>query len=127
MSREATARKLVLLGLVGPKNDSAIDAFKDWYLENHIEDTARCPEVRSARSYRAVKGFLGEPPAPYFTVYEFAGADAEAAEAALAVYQQDPQGWRNRQPGNDSMAVMGAGWYEEVLEFGDLPTERGAP
>ncbi len=119
MSTDAPARKLVLLGLVGPKNESAVAAFNDWYLGNHIEDTARCPAVRSARSYRAVKGFLGEPPAPYYTVYEFEGDDADAAEAALMAYQQDPDAWEHRKPSNDSMAVMGAGWYEEVLEFGE--------
>ena len=44
--------------------------------------------------------------------------DAAAAEAALFAYQADPDGWAERQPNNDSMKVVSAGWYEQVLEFG---------
>lgn len=112
-------KKLILMGLVQPESDDLVEAFEQWYLGNHVEDTFNCPEVSSVRSFRAVKGFLGDPPAEYLTIYEFKGADAEAAEAALAAYQADPNGWAKREPNNNSMAIVGAGWYEEALGFSE--------
>ena len=61
---------------------------------------------------------MGDPPAQYLAVYEFEGEDAEEAERALGAYQEDPNGWSGRQPSNDSMGVIGAGWYVEELSFG---------
>ena len=116
-----TGGTLILIGLVEPKTTDLIQAFNDWYLGNHIEDTYNCPQVRSVRSFRATRGFLGDAPAEYLTIYEFDGDDAAAAEAALGAYQADPDGWAKRQPNNDSMKVVSAGWYEQVLEFGPKP------
>lgn len=114
---KAPTKKLILMGLVEPKSDDLVEAFNQWYLGNHVEDTFNCPQISAVRSFRAVKGFLGAPPAQYLTIYEFIGADADAAEQALAAYQTDPDGWDQRQPNNDSMAVVGAGWYEEAIAF----------
>ena len=111
-------KKLILMGLVEPKSEDLVEAFNSWYLGNHVEDTYNCPVIKSVRSFKAVRGFLGDAPAQYLTIYEFEGHDAEAAEAALAAYQSDPNGWAQRQPNNDSMAVVGAGWYEEAIAFG---------
>ncbi len=111
-------KKLILMGLVEPTGEDAVTAFNQWYLGNHIEDTYNCPQISSVRSFQAVKGFLGDAPAQYLTIYEFIGEDAEAAEAALAKYQADPNGWDKRQPNNNSMAVVGAGWYVEAIAFG---------
>ena len=109
---------LILIGLVEPKTEDLVEAFNQWYLGNHIEDTFNCPQVKSVRSFRAAKGFLGDPPAGYLTIYEFEGDDAAAAEAALLAYQADPDSWAERQPNNDSMKIVSAGWYEQVLSFG---------
>lgn len=111
-------KKLILMGLVEPKTEDLIQAFNDWYLGNHIEDTYHCPEITSVRSFKSAKGFLGGAPAAYLTIYEFRGTDADAAERALGAYQADPNGWDQRQPSNDSMKIVGAGWYEEVISFG---------
>ncbi len=111
-------KKLILMGLVEPKSEDLVEAFNSWYLGNHVEDTYNCPVITSVRSFKAVRGFLGDAPAQFLTIYEFEGDDAEAAEAALAAYQSDPNGWAQRQPNNDSMAVVGAGWYEEAIAFG---------
>lgn len=111
-------KKLVLMGLVQPTSEDAVTAFNQWYLGNHIEDTYNCPQISSVRSFRAVKGFLGDAPAQYLTIYEFIGDDANAAEKALTEYQSDPNGWDQRQPNNNSMAIVGAGWYEEAIAFG---------
>lgn len=108
--------RLVLMGLVQPKKDK-VEAFKEWYLGNHVEDTYNCPNVTSVRCFKSVRGFLGDPPSGYLTMYEFEGEDAEEAERVLAKYQSDPSAWEKRMPGNDSMEIVGAGWYREELAF----------
>ncbi len=109
--------KLVLIGLIEPKTDDHIQAFKDWYLGNHVEDTFNCPNVTAVRCFKSLKGFLGEPPAGYITIYEFEGDDAVAAQKVLDAYQADPKGWDKRQPNNQSMKIIGAGWYQEEIAF----------
>ena len=111
------AKTLILVGLVQAK-DGMEQAFRDWYLGNHVEDTYNCPVIKSARCFEAAKGFMGDVPSGYLTFYEFEGEDADEMERALAAYQADPDGWAERLPNNDSMAVVGAGWYHEVMSFG---------
>lgn len=111
-------KKLVLVGLVQPKSDDLVEAFRAWYLGNHVEDTYNCPNIKSVRCFKAVRGFLGAPPSGYLTMYEFEGEDAEAAEKALAAYQSDPGSWPKREPNNGSMQIVGAGWYQEEIAFG---------
>ncbi|MEQ8689740.1 MAG: hypothetical protein RIC89_02735 [Pseudomonadales bacterium] len=111
------AKKLVLVGLVQPAADQ-VEAFNEWYLGNHVEDTYNCPEITSVRCFKAARGFMGDPPSGYLTIYEFIGSDAELAEQALAKYQSDPESWPQRQPNNGSMEVVGAGWYHEEVAFG---------
>lgn len=111
------AKKLILMGLVEAKTEDLVDAFNEWYLGNHIEDTYNCPNVKSVRCYKAARGYVGDPPAQFLTIYEFEGEDAQEAERALAAYQADPNGWSGRLPNNDSMGVVGAGWYLEELSF----------
>ena len=110
-------KKLVLVGLVQPHQGSE-EAFKEWYLGNHVEDTYNCPNISSVRCFKAARGFLGDPPSQYMTIYEFTGEDAEEAERILGAYQADPDAWAPRQPNNGSMQVVGAGWYEEEISFG---------
>lgn len=111
-------KKLVLVGLVQPKSDDFIEPFREWYLGNHIEDTYNCPNIKSVRCFKAVRGFLGAPPSDYLTIYEFEGEDAEEAERVLNAYQRDPGSWAPRQPNNGSMQIVGAGWYQEEVAFG---------
>lgn len=110
--------KLVLVGLVQPEKDK-LEAFNEWYLGNHVEDTYNCPNITSVRCFKATRGFLGAPPSEYLTIYEFEGEDAEEAERILGEYQADPGSWEKRQPNNGSMEVVGAGWYEEEISFGN--------
>jgi hypothetical protein len=111
------AKKLVLMGLIEPETEDHVAAFKEWYLGNHVEDTFNCPNITSVRCFKAVRGFLGDSPGGYLTIYEFEGEDAEEAERVLAAYQADPDAWPQRQPANDSVKTIGAGWYEEEVAF----------
>ena len=112
------AKKLVLVGLVQPESEDLVEAFNAWYLGNHVEDTFNCPNVKSVRCFKATRGFMGDAPSEYLTMYEFEGEDAARAEQVLAAYQTDPESWSKRLPNNNSMAVVGAGWYHEELAFG---------
>ena len=118
-SNPSAGKTLILVGLVEPKSADLVGAFNAWYLGNHVEDTYHCPNIKSVRCFKAERGFLGAAPAQYLTVYEFEGQDAEQAERVLATYQADPKAWAKRQPNNDSMKIVGAGWYKEALSFGD--------
>ena len=111
------SKKLVLVGLVQPMKDQ-VEAFNEWYLGNHIEDTYNCPNITSVRCFKAARGFLGDPPSGYLTIYEFTGDDAAEAERVLGEYQADPNAYPKREPNNGSMEVVGAGWYEEEMSFG---------
>lgn len=109
-----------LIGLVEPATEDLVGAFEEWYLGNHVEDTYRAPVVKSARILKAAKGFLDFPnPGPYLAIYELEGESAEQVQAALLAYQADPEGWSGRLPNNGSLGVIGSGFYEEVLRFGE--------
>jgi hypothetical protein len=110
--------KLVLIGIVDAKTEDHVQAFRDWYLGNHVEDTFNCPNVTGVRCFKAEKPFKGDVPGGYITMYEFEGEDAEAAEKILNAYQADPNGWAQRQPNNNSMQIIGSGWYTEQVKFG---------
>ena len=109
--------KLVLIGLVEPESEDLVGAFNEWYLGNHVGDTFHCPRVRTARVYKAARGFMGEAPSGYLSIYEFEGSDAADAEAALNAYLADPEAYPDRQPPNGSLKVLGAGWYHEIMHL----------
>lgn len=115
--QESRKKKLVLVGLVEPKSEAEAGAFNSWYLGNHIEDTFNCPNITSVRCFKTERGFLGKSPSQFLTIYEFEGDDAEKAEQILGAYQADPKGWDKRLPNNNSMAIVGAGWYAEAVKF----------
>ena len=103
--------KLILVGMVEPQ-EGMEQEYDDWYLGNHVEDTANCPTILSGTVYKLVKGFAGTTPAKNITIYEFDADTAEEAEKILADYQRDPSAYANRLPGNGSLKIVGAGWYE---------------
>lgn len=102
--------RLILVGMVEAQPGKEKE-FEEWYLNNHIEDTANCPAVLSGTGYRLIKGFAGTTPAGYLTIYEFDAASADEAEEILARYQRDPNAWPARLPSNGSLKIVGAGWY----------------
>jgi hypothetical protein len=102
--------KLILVGMVEP-NPGMEAAYDDWYLGNHVEDTANCPAILSGTVYRKVRDFAGTSPAGNITIYEFDCDSAEEAEQILATYQRDPNSYPDRRPGNGSLKIVGAGWY----------------
>ena len=76
-------KKLVLVGLVEPQTADHVQAFKDWYLGNHIEDTYNCPNITAVRCYKAARGFLGDPPSGYLTEIRMASTTTGTLSAGL--------------------------------------------
>jgi hypothetical protein len=110
--------KLVLIGLVEPQADM-VEAFNEWFLSNHVEDTFNAPHIATARCYRAVRDFAGPAPSGYVTIYELTGSDAEQAERVLGEYQRNPDAYPAREPTNGSLKIIGAGWYERSCLWAD--------
>lgn len=118
--------KLILVGLVEPVSEAAKPEFDEWYLNNHIEDTAHCPGVNSATTYEFVEtpGTADYPRmSQYLTVYDFDLTDAAEAERVLGEYQNDPNAYPRRVPPtpawpvHESMKVIGRGWYQRERGF----------
>jgi len=103
--------KMILVGLVEPKDTDSREAFDAWYLGNHVEDTTNCPGFVSGTVYRLDRGFAGTTPAQYITIYEVDADDPKEAEKILGRYQRDPDAWPKRLPPNGSLKILGAGWY----------------
>jgi hypothetical protein len=99
-----------LIGLVEPRDESAREAFQEWYLGNHIEDVSHAPGVIRATVHRLVKPFMKTDPPMYITLYEFETEDVEEAATALRKYLSNP-GWPGRKPDNGSLKILSAGWY----------------
>ena len=36
------SKRLVLVGMVEPETEDVIEAFNEWYIGNHVEDTFNC-------------------------------------------------------------------------------------
>tara|TARA_B100000809_G_scaffold251008_1_gene284078 strand:+ start:200 stop:550 length:351 start_codon:yes stop_codon:yes gene_type:complete len=105
--------RFILVGLVEPQSEAQQQDFDDWYLGNHIEDTALCPNFLSGSVYKLTGKHVGIPsPSEYICIYEVDAESSEEAERALNEYQRDPDAWPGREPGNGSLKVLGSGWYE---------------
>ena len=58
------AKKLILMGLVEPQSEDLVEAFNQWYLGNHVEDTYNCPNVKSVQVLQGRAGLSGRPRQP---------------------------------------------------------------
>jgi hypothetical protein len=105
--------RFILIGLVAPTSEETRQAFDDWYLGNHIEDTALCPKFISGTVYRLRGKHIGiDAPSEYMAIYEVEAESYEEAERVLNEWQSDPNAWEGRLPNNGSLKVDAAGWYE---------------
>jgi hypothetical protein len=114
--------KLILVGLVEPLDASAVPAFEQWYLGNHVEDTSHCPKIRRGTVYKLAKKFAGPVQSQYLAIYEWEIDDLVEAEKTLMRWQSDPSAFPARLPPNGSLKILGSGWYERALAF---ETEKG--
>ena len=116
----------VLIGLCEPLGDEDQAAFDEWFVDQHIEDTAKCPNFVSGRVYKLAGPHLGlETKASYLSLYEVEAPSYEEAEKVLNDWQGDPEAWHGRRRhldtmekfGSIPMKINGAGWYEEIKSF----------
>jgi hypothetical protein len=118
--------RFILLGLVEPPSPDHQEAFDEWFVGQHVEDTARCPNFVSGGAYKLAGGHLGSSAvSQYISVYEVDAPSYEEAERVLNEWQRNPDAWEGRQLHRDTgqkygtipLKVVGSGWYELQSEY----------
>jgi hypothetical protein len=118
--------KFVLIGLCEPPSEEQQAQFDEWFVDQHIEDTAKCPNfVRGSVFKLAGPHGNGKTVSGYLSLYEVEAPSYEEAESVLNAWQRDPNAWEGRQNHRDTAAkfgsmplrVNGSGWYELLKSF----------
>lgn len=118
--------KFVLIGLVEPTGPEAQAAFDEWFVGEHIEDTARCPNFVRGAAYKLAGSHLGsETISKYLSIYEVEAPSYEEAEKTLNEWQRNPNAWGGRaqhtatraKHGSIPMKIIGSGWYKLENEY----------
>ena len=119
--------RYVLIGLCEPLAEENQAAFDEWFIDQHIEDTAKCPNFVRGTVYKLSGPHLDiETKSGYLSLYEVEAPSYEEAERVLNEWQADPDAWegrkrhidtRERLGGDIPMKINGSGWYEELKSF----------
>jgi|TARA_B100000315_G_C14585497_1_gene592760 hypothetical protein len=118
--------RYVLIGLCEPLSSDDQAAFDEWFIDQHIEDTTKCPNFVRGSVYKLSGPHLDiETRSAYLSVYEVEAPSYEEAEEVLNAWQADPQAWEGRKRhlqtmekfGSIPMKIQGSGWYEELKSF----------
>ena len=118
--------QFLLICLCEPPSADKQSAFDEWFVNQHIEDTAHCPNFIRGRVYKLAGPHLdGLTVSNYISVYEVEAPSYEEAERVLNAWQADPNAWSGRQQHLDTAArmsgmplkVVGSGWYEMLKSF----------
>lgn len=116
----------MLIGLCEPVSDEHQAAFDEWFVDQHIEDTARCPHIKKGSVYKLKGPHLDlETKAAYLSLYEVEADSHQEAERRLNEWQADPDAWEGRRYhmatmekfGSIPMAINGSGWYELIQSY----------
>ena len=118
--------RYVLIGLCDPPGADRQSDFDEWFVGQHIEDTARCPNVTRGAVYRLSGPHLDAATiSGYLSLYEVEASSYEEAERVLNEWQADPDAWEGRRRhwdtarkrGGAPLAVKGSGWYELLAAY----------
>ena len=118
--------KFVLIGLCEPPNPESQQQFDEWFVDQHIEDTAKCPNFIRGSVYKLSGPHLdGETVSGYLSLYEVEAPSYEEAERVLNEWQANPDAWEGRKHhlataqklGGMPLAIIGSGWYELIKSF----------
>ncbi len=118
--------QFLLIGLVEPSDKNGQQAFEEWFIDQHIEDTSLCPNFVRGRVYELKGPHLDiDTPTRYLSVYEVEADSYEEAERVLNAWQADQHAWPGRQHhlqtaqrlGGIPMQIGGAGWYELLADY----------
>jgi hypothetical protein len=118
--------QFLLIGLCEPPTPAQQAAFDEWFVDQHIEDTAHCPNFIRGRVYKLAGAHLdGKTPSNYISVYEVDAPSYEEAERVLNEWQANPNAWPGRRHHTDTakrmggmpLKILGSGWYELLRAF----------
>ena len=123
--------RFVLIGLCEPPSPAQQAAFDEWFVDQHIEDTAKCPNFIRGSVFKLAGPHLdGETVSGYLSLYEVEAPSYEEAERVLNEWQRNPNAWTGRQhhiktgerlaaanAGNIPLRIAGSGWYELIKSF----------
>ena len=118
--------QFLLIGLCEPPGAADQAKFDEWFVDQHIEDTAHCPNFIRGRVYKLSGPHLdGVTVSNYISVYEVEAPTYAEAERVLNAWQENPNAWAGRKKHLDTAARMGAmplkiigsGWYELLRSF----------
>jgi hypothetical protein len=118
--------QFLLIGLCEPPSEGERAAFEEWFVDQHIEDTAMCPNFVRGRVFKLSGPHLhGETVSEYISVYEVEAPSYEEAERVLNEWQANPDAWVGRarhmetakRMGQIPLRIKGSGWYELLKSF----------
>ena len=118
--------RFVLIGLCEPTGPEGQEAFDEWFVQQHIEDTAKCPNfIRGSVFKLSGPHGNGETVSGYLSLYEVEAPSYEEAEATLNAGQRNPDAWEGRKLHRETgeklgglpWRVNGSGWYELLKSF----------
>jgi hypothetical protein len=118
--------RFVLIGLCEPQNVDDQPAFDEWFINQHIEDTAHCPHMIRGSVFKLSGPHLDiDTASGYLSLYEVEAPSYEEAERVLNAWQADPDAWAGRRHhletgkklGGIPMAIRGSGWYELIQSY----------
>ncbi|HEY5681926.1 MAG TPA: hypothetical protein VIS55_17790 [Pseudomonadales bacterium] len=118
--------RFVLIGLCEPPNPESQQQFDEWFVDQHIEDTAKCPNFIRGSVYKLSGPHLdGETVSGYLSLYEVEAPSYPEAERVLNEWQANPEAWEGRKHhlataqklGGMPLAIKGSGWYELLKSF----------
>lgn len=118
--------RYVLIGLCEPLSEKDQEPFDEWFINQHIEDTAKCPNFVRGSVYKLKGPHLDiQTVSGYLSLYEVDAPSYEEAERVLNEWQADPDAWEGRRHhlataekfGEMPMKINGSGWYEHIHTF----------
>lgn len=118
--------QFLLIGLCEPPSPEKQAEFDEWFVDQHIEDTAHCPNFVRGRVFKLAGPHLtGKTPSNYISIYEVEAPSYEEAERVLNEWQANPRAWAGRQKHLDTakrmggmpLKILGSGWYELLHSF----------
>lgn len=118
--------RFVLIGLCEPLDADSQAPFDEWFIDEHIEDTAKCPNFIRGSVFKLSGPHLeAKTVSGYLSLYEVDAPSYEEAERVLNEWQRDPDAWEGRRKhlatgekyGGIPMRINGSGWYELIKSF----------
>lgn len=118
----AGLKRYILIGLCQPADDKpeTLAGFKEWFVEQHVEDVAHAPGFVRGRVYELRGPHLkGATYTKFISFYEVDAPSWEQAEKVLNEWQRNPNAWEGRAKHSATgkrvgrvMTCPGSGWYE---------------